>query len=110
MTPSGIEPFPRHVPLLFEEANRTPQERHSGRNFYQFLRKRLVVIVLFYVLLVAATNGSLICPEMAVRVLSNIALYQRHTVKTDRLFRGSRVSRAISCSWDAQFTLRQYFL
>jgi hypothetical protein len=35
-----------------------------------------VVIILFYVLMVAATSGSLICPEMAVRVLSNIALDQ----------------------------------
>ena len=35
-----------------------------------------MVIILFYVLMVTATSGSLICPEMAVRVLSNIALDQ----------------------------------
>lgn len=40
-----------------------------------------MVIILFYVLVVAVTNGSLICPEMAVRVLSNIALYQRYAVE-----------------------------
>jgi hypothetical protein len=44
-----------------------------------------VVIILFYVMVVAATNGSLICPEMAVRVLCNIALYHRYAMKTDCL-------------------------
>ena len=41
-----------------------------------------MVIVLFYMLMAAATNGSLLCPEMAVCVLSNIALYQRYALKT----------------------------
>jgi hypothetical protein len=54
-----------------------------------------VVIILFYVLMVAATNGSLICPEMAVRVLSNIALDQIYATKTDRVSRQQSVQSHI---------------
>ena len=50
-----------------------------------------MVIILFCMLMMAATDGLLMCPEMAVCVLSNIALYQRHALKTDRPFRGSSV-------------------
>lgn len=54
-----------------------------------------MVIILFYVLMVAATNGSLICPEMAVRVLSNIALDQIYATKTDRVSRQQSVQSHI---------------
>jgi len=40
-----------------KHTNRTPNGRQYDGNFDKFVRKHLVVIILFYVLMVAATNG-----------------------------------------------------